>query len=308
MTGRRRPPAAGWLLLLVPVLWGATFPAAKIAIRTLDVLPFTAWSRLIGFTTILLAIPWLARGSREGRVTRTEVWRAVGPGAVLGTLIFAAYVLQTVGLERTTATNAGFITGLYVVFTPVLGLALFRQPAGRRAWVAVGISVVGLALLSFEDLGALRARPGDLLVLASAVVWAGQVVAIGRFATRHPVLVLALGQMGFSAALHLAAAAPVGIDPAGAAEVWPLLVVTGILGSGVAFTLQLAAQRDLSAPRAAIILAGESVASAGFSFVWLGERLLSGQWLGAGLVVAAMVTSELGARRAEIRAEAAAPT
>ena len=304
MSGRGARLHVGWLLFLTPVLWGATVPAAKVAIRTLDVLPFTAWSRLIGFLTILAVMPWLGRGT----VTRAGVRRALWPGAVLGALIFGGYVLQTVGLERTTATNAGFITGLYVVFTPLLGLLLFRQLAGGRVWIAVAVSVVGLALLSVEDLRTLRARPGDLLVLASAVLWAGQVVAIGRFASRHSFLLLSLGQMGFAAAFHLAAAGPAGLDPAGAVEVWPLLVVTGILGSGVAFTLQLLGQRQLSPPRAAIILAGESVASAAFAFVWLGERLQAQQWTGAALVVAAMVTSELGARRAELQAEAAAPT
>lgn len=301
---RRLRVSSGWVLLLTPLLWGATFPAAKIAIGTLDVLPFTAWSRSVGFATVVMAIPWVARGGITGRA----VVRAVGPAALLGALLFAGYVLQTTGLGSTTATNAAFITGLYVVFTPVLGLVLFRQPASRNAWAAVALSLVGLALLSFHGLGDLRPRPGDLLVLASAVVWAGHVVAIGRFASRHSTVLLAVGQMGFAAALHVAAAAPQGLDAAGVASVWPLLVVTGILGSGVAFTLQLVAQRELSPPRAAIILAGESVAAAAFSFVWLGERLQAHQWGGAMLVVAAMVTSELGARRAELRAQAAAPT
>ena len=304
MSRRRGGPDAGWLLFLTPVLWGATFPAAKIAIRAVDVVPFTAWSRLIGFLTILVALPVVARG----QIRAHDLRRALGPGALLGALIFGGYILQTLGLERTTATNAGFITGLYVVFTPVLGLALFRQPAGRLAWAAVAVSVAGLGLLSFQDLGALRIHPGDLLVLASAVLWAGQVVAIGRFTERHPVLLLSLGQMGFAAALHLAAAAPPGLDPSGAVEIWPLLVVTGVLGSGVAFSLQLLAQRELSPPRAAVILASESVAAAAFAFVWLGERLLLHQWVGATLVLAAMVASELGARRADLQAEATTPT
>ncbi|HEX2032206.1 MAG TPA: DMT family transporter [Actinomycetota bacterium] len=303
--GRRRGSLdVGWALFLTPVLWGATFPAAKIAIRTVDVLAFTGWSRLIGFLTVLAALQLMAGGQVHARDLR----RALGPGALLGALIFGGYVLQTLGLERTTATNAGFITGLYVVFTPVLGLVLFGQPAGRLAWAAVAVSVGGLALLSVQDLGALRAHPGDLLVLASAVLWAAQVVAIGRLTERHSVILLSLGQMGFAAALHLVVAAPGGLDVEGAADIWPLLVVTGVLGSGVAFTLQLLAQRELSPPRAAIILAGESVAAAAFAFAWLGERLLPHQWAGAALVVAAMVTSELGARRADLQAEAAAPT
>lgn len=110
--------------------------------------------------------------------------------------------------------------------------------------------------------------------------------------------------MGVTAALHLAATAGEGLRFADAASIWWILAITGILGSGVAYTLQVIAQQELSATRAAIILAGESVASALFSAIWLGERLEASQWLGAILVVTAMVTSEVGERRrAELRLE-----
>ncbi|HZA27109.1 MAG TPA: DMT family transporter, partial [Actinomycetota bacterium] len=139
---------------------------------------------------------------------------------------------------------------------------------------------------------------GDLLVLASAVAWAGQVVALGRFAARHPSSVLSLAQMGTAAALHLLTTAWTGLRPAAAAEAWHLLLITGVFGSGLAYTLQVIAQREVSATRAVVILAGESVAAAAFSAVWLGERLAIHQWMGAAIVLGAMVLSELGARRA----------
>jgi drug/metabolite transporter (DMT)-like permease len=285
---------AGLLLFITPVLWGATFPAAKLGIGTVGIFPFMAWTRLIGFLTILLAIPLVARG----QLTFASLRRVAGPGLLLGTLIFIAYILQTEGLARTTATNAGFITGLYVVFTPILALALFGQPAGRAAWVAVGVSVIGLALLSVPSLSDLRLRFGDLLVLASAAAWAGQVVALGRFAARHPSSVLSLAQMGVAAGLHLLATSGTGLRPEAAADAWHLLLITGVLGSGLAYTLQVMAQREVSPTRAVVILAGESVASALFSAIWLGERLAIHQWTGAAIVLTAMVVSELGARRA----------
>ncbi|HZA27049.1 MAG TPA: DMT family transporter, partial [Actinomycetota bacterium] len=163
----------GMLLFLTPFLWGATFPAAKLGIESVGIFPFMAWTRLVGFLTILVAIPLIARGA----MTTTSLRRATAPGLLLGALIFVAYILQTEGLARTTATNAGFITGLYVVFTPILALGLFGQPTGRAAWIAVAASVLGLALLSVPSLDELEIRRGDLLVLASAVAWAGQVVA-----------------------------------------------------------------------------------------------------------------------------------
>lgn len=253
----------------------------------------------MGFLSIMIAMPIIGR--RE--LTRDSIRRVVGPGTLLGGLIFVAYVLQTAGLERTTATNAGFITGLYVVFTPVLALAIFRQRAGRSAWTAVAISIIGLALLSTTT-GAFHPRAGDLLVLASAVAWAGHLIGVGYFAARHPTRLLSLAQMAATASFHLVATAGEGMHPADALGVWHVLVVTGILGSGVAYTLQVMAQREITATRAALILAGESVASAAFSALWLGERLTATQWMGASLIVGAIVISELGARRRpELRME-----
>ena len=281
---------AGLVLLLTPLIWGLTFPAGKEALEELPLLPFTAWSRLLGVVTLALTLPFLARRRLEPR-------RLVLPGLVLGGLMFVAFLLQSAGLQRTTATNAGFVTGLYVVFTPVLGLVLFRRPVTLAAWAAVGVSVIGLALLSVPGLHDLLPRPGDLLVLASAVVWAGHVVAVGYFAGRHPALPLALAQLVGASAFHLVATAGEGLHVGDALAVWPLLVITGVLGSGVAFTIQVVAQGSISPTRAAIILAGESVVAAAAAAIWLGERLAPHQWVGAALAVAAMVLSEVGARR-----------
>src|SRR5262245_57233509 len=133
-TGRRID--GGLVLLLTPILWGATFPATKIGLRHLTVLSMTAWSRVLGVLTILALLPLLKRagGGPDRR------WReALAPGAILGALMFGGYLVQTEGLARTTATNAGFITGLYVVFTPLLAMLLFGQRAPRAAWTAIAI-------------------------------------------------------------------------------------------------------------------------------------------------------------------------
>lgn len=288
------------------MLWGATFPAAKLGIGHIGVYPFMAWTRLIGFVTILIALPLLAR--RED--LRGSLRRVLAPGLLLGTFIFVAYILQTEGLLRTTATNAGFITGLYVVFVPILGLALFRQRVGWVIWLAIILSVIGLIFLSVPELDDLSLRLGDLLVLMSAVAWAAHVVTLGRLVGKHPSGALSLSQMGFAALLHVITALVLGTGlRAGEAftDTWHLLIVTGVLGSGVAYTLQVIAQTEMSPSRAVVILAGESVAAALFSAVWLGERLKPHQWFGATLVLAAMVVSELRARREDLRAEAATP-
>lgn len=296
----RRRLDPGLLLLLTPLLWGATFPGGKIALRHLPVLSFMAWTRTLGFVSILALLPMLrradvGRSSSDPRLVRAVLW----PGLLLGALIFAGYVLQTEGLARTTATNAGFITGLYVVFTPILAAIVFRHRVPAAAWLAVLISLGGLWLLSVRDLGTLRLHAGDLLVLAGAVAWAGHIAAVGHFSPRFPPWMLSLAQMGFTAAFQLLAAIPVGLRPnqALAVNVWPLLILTGVLGSGVAFTIQVAAQQVITASRAVVILAGEALFSAGFSAVWIGERLAIHQWMGAVLVLSAMTYSELSARR-----------
>jgi drug/metabolite transporter (DMT)-like permease len=294
--GVRRRVDAATLLLLTPVLWGATFPATKIALRRLPVPTFMAWSRTLGFLAILALIPLIRRaGSGHGRRFR----EVLGPGVVLGALMFVGYLLQTEGQARTTATNAGFITGLYVVFAPILAAALLRDRVPGAVWIAVLMSLVGLSLLSVQDLEQIRLRAGDLLVLAGAVGWAGHITAVGYFSPRFPPWMLSLAQMGAASLFHIALATTTGIrlSDAGSLDVWPLLVITGLLGSGVAFTIQVLAQQTVTPGRAVVLLAGETLFAAFFAAIWLGERLEIHQWLGAILVLAAMAYSELSARR-----------
>jgi drug/metabolite transporter (DMT)-like permease len=281
----------------MPVLWGATFPAAKLALEDLSPLALMAWTRGLGLVTLLAVLPWLLRSKDlHGRNLRA----LLAPGLGLGALLFAGHTLQTLGLRFTTATNAGFITGLYVVLTPLLGALLFGEVPGRAVWVAVTLSVGGLGLISTSSLASFSPHPGDLLVLLGAVAWASHVVALGRLAPRYPTLLLAVAQVVGATLLHAVATVPVGFQAATAVSVLPLLVVTGVLGTGIAYTLQIVAQRELSAARTAVILSGESVVAALLSIVWIGERLSAHQWLGAALILAAMVLSETGARRSQV--------
>ncbi len=280
-----------------PILWGITFPAGKLALDHLPPLAFMAWTRALGFVSILLMVP-LMTGRTKNRTTSSPK-AVIGAGFLLGALIFVAYILQTEGLKRTTATNAGFITGLYVVFTPILAAILFRQKVPRAAWLSVGISVIGLALLSIRELGDIRVYGGDMLVLAGAVVWGGHVVGVSRLSPKFSAWSLSLAQMGATALFQVVATAPIGIR-AGVAlsgTVFPLLFLTGVLGSGVAYTLQIVGQRTLTATRAVVLLAGEALFAALFSAIWIAERLAAHQWVGAVLVLAAMTYSEVSARR-----------
>jgi drug/metabolite transporter (DMT)-like permease len=292
----RKGSGSGLVLLLTPILWGATFPGGKIALRHLPTQTFMAWSRVLGVLAIVALLPLLRRAGEE---PRRGIRQVLGPGVLLGALMFVGYTFQTEGLARTTATNAGFITGLYVVFAPLLAMALFRHRAPRSAWAAVAISFVGLALLSVTDFGAIRLHAGDLLVVAGAAAWSAHIVMVGHFSTRFAPWMLSLAQMSVSAVFHLIACGVMGlrVGTAVSHEVWPLLFLTGALGSGVAFTIQILGQRSLTPARAVVLLAGESLFSALFSAIWIDERLAVHQWFGAIMVLAAMAYSELSARR-----------
>jgi drug/metabolite transporter (DMT)-like permease len=293
----RRRVDPGVLLLLTPLLWGATFPGAKLALGHLPPAAFMALTRTLGLLAIVALVPFMRRAG--GRTTVRDARTVLVPGAVLGALIFVAYSLQTEGLARTTATNAGFITGLYVVFTPVIAAVAFRHRITASAWLAVVVSLVGLTLLSIRRFEDVTLHEGDLLVLAGAVGWSAHITGVGYFSARFPAWLLSLAQMGFTSVFQLLAASGSGLhlETAVSLRVWPLLFLTGVLGSGVAYTIQIVGQREVSAVRAVVILAGEAIFSAMFAAVWIGERLSLHQWVGAALVLGAMALSELGARR-----------
>jgi drug/metabolite transporter (DMT)-like permease len=279
-----RDRVAGLLLLLTPVIWGATFPAAKVALRHVTPWTFVAWSRGLGFVAIA-AILLVRRPPRAA-------WTIglVPAGALLGGLMTAGYVLQTVGIDHTTATNAGFITVLYVVLAPAGAALIGRHAPDRIDVLCLALALTGLALLSLRGGGF---RAGDLVVLASAAAFAGHIVAVDVLVDRYPAAPLALAQMAASAAITAAIALPAGPQAGEVASLWWIFVLTGVLGSGVAFSVQVMAQQSLSPVRASILLAAEALVAALVAAIWLGERLSARGWIGAAVVLAAIGISEL---------------
>lgn len=284
--GRAR--AAGLLLLLTPVIWGATFPAAKVALRHVSPWTFVAWSRVLGLVAIA-AVLLVWRPPREA-------WtRGLVPaGALLGGLMTAGYILQTVGINHTTATNAGFITILYVVLAPAGAALIGRHTPDRLDVLCLVLALLGLGLLSING-GSLRA--GDLVVLAGAAAFAAHIVAVDVLVDRHAAAPLALAQMAASAVLTAAVALPAGPQVGEVASLWWIFVLTGVLGSGIAFSVQVMAQQSLSPVRASILLATEALVAALVSALWLDERLSARAWAGAIVVLVAIAISELHPRR-----------
>jgi drug/metabolite transporter (DMT)-like permease len=214
-------------------------------------------------------------------------WRA---GLLMGGFLTAGYVFQTLGLERTSASNAGFITGLFVVITPLMAALLFRERIGTAAWAAAVVSALGLYLLS----GTGGLNGGDALVLLSAVAFSAHIVATARSVGAHDVGALLTVQLGTCGLVCLGAAAIGGeLRAPHGAQVWSALIVTSLVASALGFFVQTYAQRHAPPARTALILASEPAFAGLFGWLVGGERLSALAWTGAALIMAAIVAVEI---------------
>jgi drug/metabolite transporter (DMT)-like permease len=269
------------VLLAVTAVWGVTFVQVKDAVALYPLLAFLAVRFAIATATLA---PVAA-----GRV------RSLGRGggsaaAALGALLAVGYALQTAGLERTTVSSTGFVTGMYVVLTPVLAYAVFRVGVGAAAWGGVVLATVGLALLSGIDAGS---AAGDLLVLAAAAVYALQIVLMERFAPRFDPLAFTLVEMAAACLLLALVAVAAGqVEVPRGWTVWGALLVTGVFASALAFLAQTWAQRRTSATRTALVFAMEPVFAALFGYTLAGDRLGPLGWAGCAVIMAAIALSE----------------
>jgi drug/metabolite transporter (DMT)-like permease len=226
-------------------------------------------------------------------------------GLIAGLLLFGGYATQTVGLAHTTASNSGLITGLYVVFTPLLAAAVARRAPRLLVTVGAALAFAGLALLTLEDGFVLR--KGDWLTVACAVSYAGHIVYLARVAPRHRVIPLTAVQLAVVAVGGFVSAAAfegLRLPPAG---VWPALLVTGVAVSAGAFFLQVWSQTVIGPSRTAIILALEPAFAAAVAAVVLGERLTAAGWVGAALILAGIYAALAGEEESLPAAEALTP-
>ena len=269
-------------LVGIAAVWGLTFVMVQDAIEVLPTMAFLGY-RFIAAALIVAVVFRRRLAALSGRG-----WRA---GMAIGVFLTAGYVLQTLGLEETTASNAGFITGLFVVFTPILAALFLRERFGALTWAAAAVSALGLYLLS--GAGELNLR-GDGLVLLCAVAFAGHILATGRAVERHDVGALVVVQLGFCGLFCVAVAALAGdLETPSSEAVWSALLVTAVVASALGFFVQTFAQQHASPARTALILASEPAFAGLFGYLLADERLSASEWLGAGLIVAAIVAVEL---------------
>ncbi|MDF1609662.1 DMT family transporter [Hoeflea sp. YIM 152468] len=280
---------ANLLLLLAGATWGAGFVAQSTAMDKIG--PFL----FIGLRFLVAAILLAPFAWRESQKTASPVSSAhLGGFVAIGAVLFLGMGLQQVGLTITTVTNSGFLTGLYVVFVPFITLLVLRQPPHPVIWPAVALTFTGIWMLAGGSLGDLNA--GDLLTIACAVMWAIQVILVGRFVgpSGRP-LTLSFVQFAVASVLGLGVGlASETVDGAAIVAALPEILYAGVFATGLAFTLQVIGQRYTTAPQAAIFLSTESLFAALFGALILGERIPMLGYAGGGLIFLAILLAEIG--------------
>jgi len=284
---------ADGLLLLTAVIWGFAFVAQRVGMEHVGPFGFNGVRFALG---CLVLLPLLCRNGARGverPSDRAGVFSSssLGGGLLAGLVLFAGASFQQVALVYTTAGNAGFITGLYVILVPIIGIALgHRTHAGT--WTGAALAAVGLYLLSVVD--RFTISPGDVLVLIGAFFWAGHVHLIGWLSPRHDPLKIAFLQYAACAALSLIVSVVVEQNTAGRylSAAVPILY-GGVLSVGVAYTLQVVAQKSAKPAHAAIILSLEAVFAAIGGWLILGETLTPRAFAGCVLMLCGMLMSQL---------------
>jgi len=277
-------------LVLVTAIWGVTFVQIKDALELYPLFAFLAVRFAIAVA--VLAVPAAPR-------LRSLGGRGALAGASLGALLAAGYALQTAGLERTTVSAAGFVTGMYVVLTPVFALVLFRLRPGVAVWLGVALAVAGLAMLSGVSAGSVT---GDLMVLAAAALYALQIALMERFAPRYEALAFTTAEMAAAFLGFTAIAVAAGqVELPRGATVWGALLVTGVFASAFGYLVQAWAQQRTSATRTALLFSLEPVFAGIFGYALAGDRLGLLGWAGCAVILTGIAVAEPGAAGALAR-------
>ena len=295
LAARSRTELLAFLALLaMTAAWGSTFFLIKDVVTRMPVADLLAIRFAIASVALgLVAAPRL-------RLSRTVVMY----GALLGVLYGSAQILQTAGLGHTTASVSGFVTGLYVVATPLLTALLLRRRIPRVTWLAAILATVGLGVLALHGFAL---GYGELLTLISAVVYAGHIVALGRFSSPQTALSLSVVQLIMItlvcgiAAWWPTAGSGAGIQLPASAGDWVIVLYLAVIASAMTMVLQTWAQAHIEPSRAAVIMAMEPVWAAAFAVALGGETINARMVMGGLAIVSAMYVVERPKQRIEAR-------
>ena len=268
-------------LVAVTAVWGYTFVPVQEALESYPLFAFLA-ARFFVSSAVLAPFAW--------RPLRATPRRGIVAGLSVGLLLALAYGLQTAGLELTTVANTGFITGLYVVFTPLIALAAFGTRVPAAAWAGIVLAVAGLLLLFGVPSGS---AAGNALVLGNALAQALQIAAMERFAPRYDPRVLTFLQMLVTFAAFLVAAALTGqVQLPHTAQAWYAVAVTGVFAGALGYLVAAWVQARTTAARAALVFTLEAPFAALFGVVLLSEHLGWLGWSGCAVMLTGIVLAE----------------
>jgi drug/metabolite transporter (DMT)-like permease len=288
---------ADGLLLLTAAIWGAAFSAQRSGMESIGPFAFNAVRFAVGALSVLpllLVSRYRARRSGPSGGPRPRLALKLAYAITTGAVLFLGTSFQQGGLVTTTAGNAGFITALYVVLVPLVGIA-FGKRSGPRIWAGAVLALVGLYILSVGS--GFRVSRGDLLELAGAFFWTFHILVVGRFGSRMDGLELAIGQYLTCSLLSLVGA--LALEPqafAGTIAAGVPILYGGICSTGIAFTLQIYAQKDAHPAHASIIMSLESLFAAIGGIILLGEPLTPRLAAGGALMLAGTIISQLEKR------------
>ena len=285
-------------------VWGSSFAILRSLLGDAQATPLALVSVRMTIASALL-LGYMAAtpsGRAQLRSLRGPLLR---DGVFVGALLGAGFLLQTEGLQRTTASRSGFLTGTLVVLTPLIEFAIFRKRPAWPALVGVLLAFVGMSALSAPWAEANQATAlGDALTLGCALIFAGQIVALGRVAAKYPVLPLLLLQLATTGAVAAVAGPLVETQRfSGEPRLWLALLYLATFATLLAFGIQTWAQRILPPVRVALISSLEPVFAALWAALLIGERLTGRELLGGALIVLGVAVGEAGAAlRARARA------
>ena len=296
---RNQALRADLLMLITALIWGSAFVAQRMGMDSIGPYLYSGLRFTLGTLVLLPVVYFLSRGGKQQPFNRG----LFAGGAIMGVVLALGINLQQVGLLFTSVTNAGFITGLYVIVVPLVGIFLGHK-TGIGTWLGAILAVVGMFLLSVGE--GFHVASGDWLQLAGAFVWGSHVLLVGHFASRHDPIRLATIQFAVCAVISLGLAFSLeDIHSTGIIAAGPAIIYGGLISVGIAYTLQVIAQKHAIASHAAIIFSLEAVFAAAAGALFLDESLHLRGYIGCALMFAGMLVAQLWPRKvAEEVAEA----
>ena len=267
---------APWALLAVSASWGMAFFVMIDAIERQSVNNFL-FSRFLLAVLVMLAL----KPSVVKKFDRDLVITASSAGVFLG----LGYIFQTLGLARTGAAITGFVTGLYVVITPLLAYFFLKEKLNKLIWGCIFLATIGLGLLSIRGFSV---GIGEMLVLASAFFFGAHIIALGKWSSGRDVYAMTVVQLAMCALLSGIASIPEGYSAPPDSGVWAVVIFTAVVCTAVAFVVQTWSQAHMTTTKVAVILTMEVVFAAVFAMIFGGERLTLQATIGGMLVLLSM--------------------